>query len=82
MPLDYIDPRIGVPLAVILWLFLFVLLIKDPVMLKIDNFFARRRHIRREKNRVKNSAEITRLIESWKKADEEIGNPLRNSEFQ
>jgi len=45
--MDYIPPVIGLPLAAILWIILLVIWFKAPLMRKVNNFFAHRRHVRR-----------------------------------
>lgn len=51
MQVDYIDPRIGVPLIIVLWVILFITIFRTPIKLKLDNYFAHRRHVRRERRR-------------------------------
>lgn len=59
--LDYIDPRIGIPLAIFLWLVVAFVFFKEAIRLKFSDFFAHRRHIRREKRRLQ-EAEHAALI--------------------
>ena len=52
MPLDYIDPRFAVPIAIVLWVIV-VLMYKDRLFPKLPAYFANRRRIRRERQRSK-----------------------------
>ena len=56
MPYDYIDPQIGVPIAIFLWGLLFVLAFKKPVVDRVNDYFAWRRHVRRQRNKNKSVA--------------------------
>lgn len=49
--IDYIPPYIAVPLAIILWAIVFAQIYKNQMRTKFDDFFAHRRHIRRERRR-------------------------------
>jgi len=51
MPPDYISPIIGIPIALFLWTLLFSIVFYQPVKVRIDDFFAMRRHKRRERKR-------------------------------
>lgn len=48
---DYIPLVIGIPLTIILWAALLFMWFRKPLMLKVDNYFAHRRHIRRVRRR-------------------------------
>ena len=43
---EYLDPIIGIPLALIFW----AIFLYKPVKNKINDFFAKRRQIRRDRN--------------------------------
>lgn len=45
--MDYIPPAIGLPFAAILWFAILVIWFRKPVVDKVIDFFAHRRHVRR-----------------------------------
>lgn len=49
--LDYIDPRFGIPLAIFLWLVVAIIFFREAAKRGLNDFFAHRRHVRREKRR-------------------------------
>jgi len=50
--MDYIDPVIGLIIALILWVAVIVLALLSIYRDRLDNYFARRRHTRREQHRL------------------------------
>lgn len=48
---DNIPPGIAIPLAIILWIALIIHVFKDVFIGYVNDFFAWRRHVRREKTR-------------------------------
>ena len=48
---DYLPPEFGIPLALVLWVIVIFMLYHRQIRNKIDDFFAQRRHNRRERER-------------------------------
>jgi hypothetical protein len=44
---DYIDPAVGIPLAIILWLLVVIMYLGKPIKRAVDDWAAQRRHNRR-----------------------------------
>lgn len=44
---DYIDPAVGIPLAIILWLLVVIMYLGKPIKRAVDDWAAERRHNRR-----------------------------------
>ena len=49
--IDYIPPALGLPFAALLWATLVFMWFRKPLLIKLDNYFAHRRHIRRVRRR-------------------------------
>lgn len=48
---DYIPPYILVPLAIVLWFAVLIIWMRKPAKELIHDYFAHRRHLRRERRR-------------------------------
>lgn len=60
MPLDYIDPAIGLPLALFLWALLLFIVFRARIIRRFDDFFAQRRHNRRLRNAKRHARHLYR----------------------
>lgn len=70
---DYLPPEIGIPLALILWAIVFFMFYGRRIRNNLDDFFAQRRHNRREKRRLERVKEAEfRAMQDYLERDLEL----------
>jgi hypothetical protein len=57
---DYIDPALGLPLALFLWVLLLFVIFHKRIIRWFDDFFAQRRHNRRLRNAKRHARRLYR----------------------